>query len=97
MKRIVELLEENSASRRLQQCVRRMSRTLEAMGIEVLDFTGRAYDPGMVPEVVEVRYDLDLLDGRSFIDETVAPTVTWRGQVVNPGQVTLRRCPGFTT
>ena len=57
------------------------------MGIEMVDFAGRTYDPGMVPEVVEVREDQGLPDGLAVIDETIAPTVTWHGQVVNPDKL----------
>jgi len=61
------------------------------MGIEVVDFSGRPYDPGMVPDVVEVREDQGLQDGYAIIEETIAPTVTWRGQVIEPGQIIVKR------
>jgi hypothetical protein len=51
------------------------------------------YDPGLVPEVIEVRQDATLPDGHSVIEETIAPTVTWRGQVVKPGQIIVKRSP----
>ena len=63
------------------------------MGIEVVDFSGRPYDPGMVPEVVEVREDQGLPDGHAIIDETVAPTVTWRGQVI---KARTNHCEAFS-
>jgi len=47
----------------------------------------------MVPEVVEVREDQGLPDGHAIIDETVAPTVTWRGQVIKAGQIIVKRSP----
>lgn len=62
-------------------------------GIEVVDFAGRTYDPGMVPEVVDVREDPEMPRGRLVIDETIAQTVTWRGQVVEPGQIIIKRSP----
>jgi len=63
------------------------------MGIEIAGFAGRLYDPGLVPEVVEVRQDDGLSDGHAVIEETIAPTVTWRGQVVKPGQIIVKRSP----
>ena len=63
------------------------------MEIEIVDFAGRIYDPGLVPEVVEVRLDETLPDGHAVIEETIAPTVTWRGQVIRPGQIVVKRSP----
>jgi hypothetical protein len=54
---------------------------------------GRPYDPGMVPEVVDVREDQGLPDGHAIIEETVAPTVTLRGQVIKAGQIIVKRSP----
>jgi hypothetical protein len=53
--------------------------------------SGRPYDACMVPEVVEVREDQGLPAGRAIIEETIAPTVTWRGQVIKPGQIIVKR------
>jgi hypothetical protein len=86
---IAQLLKDGSQGAGLRHAVRRITETLKGIGIEVVDFSGRPYDPGMVPEVVEVREVQGLQDGQPIIDETVAPTVTWRGQVIKPGQ--LRR------
>ncbi len=77
----------------LRHAARRIAETLNAMGIEIIDFAGRIYDPGLVPEVVEVRQDETLPDGHAVIEETIAPTVTWRGQVVKPGQIIVKRSP----
>jgi hypothetical protein len=93
LSRIAELLRDSNEGAGLRHAVRRITETLKGMGIEVVDFAGRTYDPGMVPEVVEVREDWGLPDGRAVIDETIAPTVTWRGQVVKPGQIIVKRSP----
>ena len=77
----------------LRYAARRITETLNAMGIEIVDLVGRVYDPGLVPEVVEVRQDESLPDGHAVIEETIAPTVTWRGQVVKPGQIIVKRSP----
>ena len=91
LRRLAEQVGDTSAGSGLRHAVRRITDTLGKMGIELFDFAGRTYDPGMVPEVVGVREDGALPDGRAVIDETIAPTVTWRGQVVSPGQVIVRR------
>jgi len=88
---IAEVLKDSNQGPALRHAVRRITETLKGMGIEVVDFVGRPYDPGMVPEVVEVREDEGLPDGRAIIDETIAPTVTWRGQVIKHGQIIVKR------
>jgi hypothetical protein len=88
---IPELLKDSSQGAGLRHSVRRITETLKGMRIEVVDFSGRPYDSGMVPEVVDVREDQGLLDGHAIIDETIAPTVTWRGQVIRPGQIIAKR------
>jgi hypothetical protein len=91
---IAELLNESNQAAGLRHAVRRFTEILKGMGIEAVDFSGRPYDPGMVPEVVEVREDQRLPDGHAIIDETIAPTVTWRGQVIKPGQIIVKRSSG---
>lgn len=90
---ISELLRDSNEGAGIRHAVRRITETLKRMGIEVVDFTGRRYDPGMAPEVVEIREDQGLPEGHAIIDETVAPTVTWRGQVIKPGQIIVKRSP----
>jgi hypothetical protein len=77
----------------LRHASRRITEILGSIGIQTVDFAGRRYDPGMVPEVIEVREDQALPDGLSVIAETITPTVTWRGQVVKTGQIILKRSP----
>jgi len=91
LRRVAEQVGETSAGLGLRYAIRRITDTLGKTGIEVLDFAGRTYDAGMVPEVVEVREDHALPHGNAVIEETIAPTVTWRGHVVSPGQIIVRR------
>jgi hypothetical protein len=88
--RIAELLKDSNEGAGLRHAVRRITETLKGMGIEVVDFAGRPYDPGMVPEVVEVREDQGLPEGHAIIDETIAPTLTWRGHVIKPGKIIVK-------
>jgi hypothetical protein len=90
LKRASELTKDASAKSVIRHAVRHLTETFEGLGIEVIDFVGRPYDAGMVPEVVEVREDLERLD-HAVVEETVAPTITWRGQVVIPGRIVVRR------
>jgi hypothetical protein len=98
LRRISELLKDSERGV-LGHAVRHIAEILKDIGIETVDFAGRTYDPGMVPEVVDIREDDTLLDSGAIIDETVAPTVTWRGQVVEPGQIIVKhsaRRPEFS-
>ncbi|MBU1207206.1 MAG: hypothetical protein KKH04_09805 [Proteobacteria bacterium] len=91
LRRLAEQVGDANAGSVLRHVIRRITEILEDMGIEVVDFVGRTYDPGMVSEVVEVREDQALLDGDAIIDETIAPTVIWRGQVVSSRQIIVKR------
>lgn len=91
LRRLAEQVGDANAGLVLRHAIRRITEILEDMGIEVVDFVGRTYDPGMVSEVVEVREDQGLLDGEAIIAETITPTVIWRGQVVSSGQIIVKR------
>ena len=77
LSRIAEELKDSKEGAGVRHAVRRITKTLEDMGIGLVDFAGRNYDPGMVPEVLEVREDQGPPHGRAVIEETIAPTVTW--------------------
>jgi hypothetical protein len=75
----------------LRHIVRRLTESLEGIGLRTLDLEGLPYDSGMVVDVIEVREDPTASEGSTIIDETISPTVMWNGQVVRPGQVVVRR------
>ena len=79
-----------SAKAVVRYAVRHLTATVGDLGLEVIDFVGQPYDAGMVPEVVEVREDCEAPD-EAVVEETVEPTITWRGQVVVPGRIVVRR------
>jgi len=89
--RIAESLKDGNERAGIRHGVRNIAKTLAGIGIEVVDFNGRTYDPGMVPEVVEVREDLGLRNDQAVVDETIAPTVIWNGQVIKTGQIVVKR------
>jgi hypothetical protein len=77
----------------LRHATRRITEALNSIGIEILDFTGRIYDPGLVPVVVEIHDDEGAPPGQTIVEETISPTLTWRGQVIEPGQIIVGRSP----
>jgi hypothetical protein len=94
LRHLSEQMQDGHAGPGLRYAVRHIAEALEKLGIEVLDLSGRPYDPGMAPEVVEVKEDASLQAGQAMIDETVSPTVTWHKHVVRPGQIIIRRSVG---
>jgi hypothetical protein len=90
--RLLNVVDE-SGSRTTSRAARRMTGTLTELGIEILDFVGRNYDSGLVAEVIDVVDDPTFASDEARIVETVVPTVLWRGQVLEPGQVVIKRSP----
>ena len=91
LSQLAELKKDSSDSASLRHSTGRITEALNALGIEIVDFAGRTYVPGLVPEVVEVRLDDTLPDGHAIIEETISPTVTLHGQVIRPGQIVVKR------
>lgn len=76
-----------------RHAARRLGKFLTDLGLEVLDVTGRAYEPGLAVEVLDAFEDARLAAGAQVVDETVAPVVLFRGAVVRHGQVIVKRNP----
>jgi len=88
---LAALLKNSSEGVALRRIVRSLNGILSGLDIEVIDLTGSPYEPGMAPDVIDIREDRELADGLSIIDEYIAPTVAWRGRILIPGQIILRR------
>src|SRR3954462_3345604 len=69
----------------VRHVARRMASFLNAHGLEVLDLTGRADEPGLAVEVLDAYTDATLPAGAQVVDETVSPIVLWRGSVIRHG------------
>ena len=79
------------SSPQARHAARRLGRFLGEHGLEVLDVTGRPYEPGLAVEVLDAFEDASLPAGAQVVDETVAPVVLFRGAVVRHGQVIVRK------
>ncbi|HEX8499336.1 MAG TPA: hypothetical protein VF659_02000 [Pyrinomonadaceae bacterium] len=79
------------SSPQARHVARRLGKFLSDLGVEVLDVSGRAYEPGLAVEVLDAFEDARLPAGSQVIDETVAPVVLFRGAVVRHGRVVVRR------
>jgi len=93
LERLANSLKHSNDGMVLARAVREITEMLAEAGIGVVDLVGRNYDPGIVPEVLEVHIDPGLPEESAVIDETVSPTVTWHGQVISPGQIIVRQAP----
>jgi hypothetical protein len=85
--RLADKVSDGNVAAGLRYAARQVRRILERVGIREVDFAGRPYDAGMVPGVVAVRPDARLPAGSAIVDETVTPTITWRGHVVARGEI----------
>ena len=70
---------------------RRLARVLSDHGPEVLDVTGRAYEPGLAVGVIHAFQEGRAPHGSQGGDVQVAPGLLFRGRVVRNGQVVVRR------
>ncbi len=59
--------------------------SLSQIGIEVRDLRGRPYDAGMALNVISFEPQPGL--SKDEIVETIKPTVTWNGQLIQMGEV----------
>jgi len=75
LRQVANSLKHSGDGMALAHAVREITEMLDEAGIGVVDLVGRSYDPGIVPEVLEVQIDPDLPEGSSIIEETVFPTV----------------------
>jgi hypothetical protein len=90
--RLVEEAPNGDISTALKRSVRIIADVLRGLDMQTIDFAARRYDSGMAPEVVEVQEDeLEGAASESMVQETIAPTLTWGGHVVSPGQIVVRR------
>lgn len=58
---------------------------LSEIGIEIRDMQGRAFDSGMALKVISFEPTPGL--SREEIAETIKPTVTWQGELIQMGEV----------
>ena len=71
--------------------LRKYERFFQDLGFEVLDMTGKTYDPGMALDIIDSIQDDTLESSIEIIDETIAPIVVYQEQVVRHGQVVTRK------
>ena len=81
----------DDSSPQARHVARRLGKFLGDLGLEVLDVTGHAYEPGLAVEVLDAFEDARLPPGSQVIDETIAPVVLFRGAVVRHGQVVVKK------
>lgn len=81
---------QDGSATQARHVARRLSKFLDERGLSVVDLTGRAYEPGLAVEVLDVTGDATA-EGPGIIEETITPVVLYRGRVVRHGQVIISR------
>ena len=82
----------DQATEEVREEMKRVYRHIEAqydslsqIGIEIRDVRGRSYDAGMALKVVSFEPQPGL--SKDEIVETIKPTITWSGQMIQMGEV----------
>lgn len=89
LRSLSENVTDSAARAPLKRSIRCIGDALAKLGLEVIDLTGRKYDPGMAPEVIDVEGAKKGSLSAEFIVETITPTVMWRGIVAHSGQIVV--------
>ncbi|HYE15001.1 MAG TPA: hypothetical protein VD968_11215 [Pyrinomonadaceae bacterium] len=89
LERWAETTRDEASAARARHAARRLAKFLGERGVSFVDLTGRAYEPGLAVEVLDVIRDPGAAG--DTIDETVSPVVLWRGSVISHGQVVIRK------
>jgi len=71
--------------------IRKYERFFQDIGFEVIDVTGKPYNPGMALEIIDSIRDDSLELGVELIDETISPIILYKEQVVRHGQIVTRQ------
>lgn len=91
LKRWIDQSPEIDTNPVVRRTMRSMYELLRLMELEVVDFTGKVYDAGMAPEVIDVQFDDSTTEGAAIVVETIMPTVMWKKQMILGGQIIVRR------
>jgi hypothetical protein len=91
LEQLAELLVDRIQSASARRIARQIRAGLAEIDVEIVDYAGRPYDPGMVPEVLDVQLVDGVADVGDTVSETIEPTLVWRGQVLRRGQIVVRR------
>ncbi len=71
--------------RRVYRHIEAVFESLKGIGIETIDPTGRAYDSGMALKVISFEQTPGV--SKEEIKETIKPSVTWQGRLIQMGEV----------
>jgi hypothetical protein len=91
LEQLAEALVDRIQSASARRIARQIRAGLAEIDVEIVDYAGRPYDPGMVPEVLDVQLVDGTADVGDIVSETIEPTLVWGGQVLRRGQIVVRR------
>ena len=78
----------------VRHAARRIGDVLLRWQIEARSLDGLPFDAGMAARVIDVVEDATKPKGFEIVDETLSPLVIFRGTVVKPAEVVVRRGTG---
>lgn len=76
----------------LRDSLNRLNDVLQDYSVEIKDYSGEKYDEGLRVDIVHVEGDT-ARECPLWITETVKPTISFGGMVINRGQVVLSTEP----
>lgn len=91
LEQLAEVLPDRTHSASARRIARQLRACVADIDIEIIDYVGRPYDPGMTPEVLDIQVVGGTEGIGDLVSETIEPTLVWRGQVMRRGQIVLRR------
>ena len=89
--RVADACEDRVAAGAVRRSARKIKSALAQYPIELIDYIGYPYDPGLVAEVVDIveGNDPDVPLGR--VVDAIEPTLKFDGEVVQRGQIIVSR------
>lgn len=73
--------------KRLNRSVEGIVESLRALGVEIKDHTGQSFDYGLPLKVISTQPTAGIV--KEQVVETLRPTVYWRQQIIQPGEVVI--------
>jgi hypothetical protein len=82
--------DEHKSQISLRRISRKLNENLQSLGVEVVDFTGQIYDPGISVEVSEILGSKHSDTDQMIIYETISPTILHKRKLIQTGNVILK-------
>jgi hypothetical protein len=75
----------------VESALRSIQHYLNGMNIQVLDLTGRGYDPGLAVKIIYCEEDASLNTDSFIISEMISPIIYQSGKLLRTGEVVIKK------